>query len=386
MTYIPQAPFRRSLECILSELPAREIARKSSGPVDKWEVLRDLATARTSYGLSDRDLSVLQALISFHPDRYMDAEKAPLIVFPSNKSICERLNGMPCSTMRRHIAALVASGLIIRRDSPNGKRYARQYGPERVAYGFDLAPLAASAQDIADAANEQRHKAARIKSLRETLTLMRRDLSALVEDGRRAASAQANWDALSDLVILTARTLRRKLALADLEDIRTRLDQALNEAKAAINWSVSEKMSTSNAQNEQHYQSTEKNHSVSKPENDEHPRQLLCHSAENHPSLPVVVSACKEIRTYCDAPIRSWPEFLRAADTVAPMMGISRDIWSLAKTQMGSIPASIALAAMLERFQNIRSPSAYLRVLGRKALEGSYHSHRTIAALGQHAT
>ena len=36
-----------------------------------------------------------------------------------------RANGMPPTTLRRHLAVLVDCGLIVRRDSPNGKRFAR---------------------------------------------------------------------------------------------------------------------------------------------------------------------------------------------------------------------------------------------------------------------
>ena len=96
--------------------------------ISKWDVLRELAVARQTFALSDRDITVLQALLSFHPATELDLSGPCPVVYPSNKSICERLNGMPCSTMRRHIARLVQSGLILRRDSPNGKRYARRYG------------------------------------------------------------------------------------------------------------------------------------------------------------------------------------------------------------------------------------------------------------------
>ncbi len=51
--------------------------------------------------------------------------------------------GMPASTLRRHLAVLVDAGLIVRRDSPNGKRYARKNraGAIELAFGFDLSPL-----------------------------------------------------------------------------------------------------------------------------------------------------------------------------------------------------------------------------------------------------
>ena len=55
---------------------------------------------------------------------------------------------MPASTLRRLLAVLVEAGLIVRRDSPNGKRYARKGrgGEITLAFGFDLAPLVVRAE------------------------------------------------------------------------------------------------------------------------------------------------------------------------------------------------------------------------------------------------
>ena len=44
----------------------------------------------------------------------------------ANDQLSHRANGMSSATLRRHLAVLVSCGLVIRRDSPNGKRYARR--------------------------------------------------------------------------------------------------------------------------------------------------------------------------------------------------------------------------------------------------------------------
>ena len=64
------------------------------------------------------------------------------MVFPSNDQLSLRAHGMAPATLRRHLAVLVHCGLLIRRDSPNGKRYARkgQGGTIESAFGFDLMP------------------------------------------------------------------------------------------------------------------------------------------------------------------------------------------------------------------------------------------------------
>jgi len=91
--------------------------------VDKWAISRDLTQARVAFGVTDRDLVVLAALLSFYPEKMLRAGQG-IIVFPSNVSLSERTHGMAESTLRRHLAALCKAGLILRHDSPNGKRYA----------------------------------------------------------------------------------------------------------------------------------------------------------------------------------------------------------------------------------------------------------------------
>ena len=78
---------------------------------NKWEVLRELAAGREAFGLTDRDLTVLQVLVSFHQATILGGNESDIVIHPSNRAICERLNGMPCSTMRRHLAHLVLAGL-----------------------------------------------------------------------------------------------------------------------------------------------------------------------------------------------------------------------------------------------------------------------------------
>ena len=89
MTYVPVTPFRRPVEA--AHLAAVATAEHGDAPtgVNKWEVLRELGVARKALGVTDRALSVLQALLSFPPETTLDSEGGGLIVFPSNASICD---------------------------------------------------------------------------------------------------------------------------------------------------------------------------------------------------------------------------------------------------------------------------------------------------------
>ena len=146
---IGTTPFgRRSLTLAHVASQAVAKARPPEKAVHKWQVFRAICTAKARLGASERALAVLDALLSFHPETTLSGEG--LIVFPSNQQLALRAHGMAPATLRRHLAALVDCGLIIRRDSPNGKRFARkgQGGAIEMAFGFDLSPLVARAEEF----------------------------------------------------------------------------------------------------------------------------------------------------------------------------------------------------------------------------------------------
>ncbi|TNE63184.1 MAG: replication initiation protein [Rhodobacteraceae bacterium] len=409
MTYTPVSPFRRTIDAVILKHQARSNAELPPSGVNKWEALRELSAAREAFGLTDRDMTVLQALVSFHQATILGGNDSNLIVHPSNKSICERLNGMPASTMRRHLGRLVHAGVVIRRDSPNGKRYARRFGEEKIIYGFDLTPLAQRFEEFCEAAEQIRAEQEAFRRLREAVSLMRRDLASLSVYGEEVRPDLSIWTQFSDLAALTARTLRRKLNMADLEQIEADLNAALDRARNILEPSVSENMSTNESQNEQHYQNSNKDsydselrqelakgagvvspalpdqleesegHEVSETEADLAPPEPDIPM----PNLPLglVLRGCREIQSYSDGVIRHWHQFVRAAEMVRPMMGISPSAWDEAKRYMGPVEASVVLAAMLERVSDIRSPGGYLRSLSAKAADGGFSSGPMVMAL-----
>lgn len=388
MTYTPVTSFRRTLRA--ADLASREGPEKAAlvPAISKWDVLKELGTARNAFGLSDRDITVLQALLSFHKGSDLDIRADQLIVFPSNKKICERLSGMPCSTMRRHLGKLVDAGLVVRRDSPNGKRYVRTRGESRVAYGFDLTPLVQRFVEICDAAMEIRETHERVQALRETVSLMRRDLAGLAELGATEQPSEGLWDALNDLASLSARTLRRKLDEAALEALRAELETALAKARDA--WSAianSEEMSTSDAQIEQHQYTNNLEESESSTVKIDSSAinsdvgNAQKYNRETDPSISIsdVEDVFSEMQIYFGRPVRSWDEFEEAADIVRPMMGLSSEVWGLAKDRIGAQEAAIVLGVMLRNYGSYRSPGAYLRTLANRASEGRFSCSRFLA-------
>ena len=402
MNYRPMTPFKRVVDAaVLQHLAHTEQELPAERP-DKWQALNHLAAAREIYSLSDRDLAILQALVSFHQGKTLEGDAGSLVVHPSNKALCARLHGMPEATLRRRLARLVGAGIVVRRDSPNGKRYSRRYGAEKVAFGFDLTPLVTRFEEFRDAAEAVRQAAERYKRLRESVSLMRRDLASLAEYGERVRPAESVWAQFADTALSVARALRRKLALEDLSELADALREALDQARDILEPPESQEMSANDADFDRHIQNSnaeniDSEKRVTKLETRAEAGPRMAENGTNQTDvpesddgtpwptmpLPLVLSCCNEIQIYAQdgSPIRHWHELVRTADTVVPMMGISPSAWQDARSRMGPPEAAVVIAAMLERIKEIHSPGGYLRTLTAKAADGKFSSGPMIMAL-----
>jgi len=238
----PTTPFGRrplSLAMVASQAATEAFRTKPNAAesvVHKWRLFRALTEAKEPLGVTDRALSVLHALLSFHQETALtlpgsDAKKAGgakegdakapslgIVVFPSNKELSIRAHGMAPATLRRHLACLVDAGLIIRRDSPNGKRFARrgQGGEIEDAFGFDLMPLVARAEEIENLAEDVRAENRAIALLREKITLTRRDIVKMIETGMEEG-VPGDWDDFHARYAMLSGRYGRKLARVDFE-------------------------------------------------------------------------------------------------------------------------------------------------------------------------
>ena len=396
MDYTPISPFMRPISHAHLRVVERPEVSVPGKPINKWELLRELSKAQAAFGVTERDLTVMQGLLSFFPDDALGGN-AEMVVFPSNKAICERLNGMPCSTMRRHIARLVDAGLLMRRDSPNGKRYVRKHGEDRVAFGFDLSPLYCRSEEVARAAEAVREAEDRVRRLREVVSLMRRDLAALAEFGEEIQPGLGLWDQFRDKAVLTARALRRKLTLEELSAYRTDLEALLDRARNVIDGPETEEMNTNDARFERHHHNSNKESIDLEPalekggaaagapdvETDAPGADVEEADTRRVPKIPLhlVIAGCPSLKTFYQGDIRHWHQLFDAACHVRPAMGISASAWEEAQRFMGPEQASIVVVAMLERFADIRSPGGYLRALTSKAAAGEFSCGPMVMAL-----
>ncbi len=190
---------------------------KQGKTADKWKVFRDASAAMELLGIQSNSLAVLDALLSFHPETELRQE-AQLIVFPSNAQLALRAHGMAGATLRRHIAMLVESGLIVRKDSANGKRYARKDGAGQIerAFGFDLSPLLARSEELAMMAQQVMADRAAFRMAKESLTICRRDVRKLITAAMEEG-AEGDWQAVEEVYVELVGRIPRAPTLADVE-------------------------------------------------------------------------------------------------------------------------------------------------------------------------
>ncbi|TIV91676.1 MAG: replication initiation protein RepC, partial [Mesorhizobium sp.] len=98
--------------------------------------------------------------------------------------------------------------------------------------------------------------------------------------------------------------------------------------------------------------------------------------------LGMVVDACPELLTLArEGQIRTWRDFVAAAEQARPFMGISPSAWQEAVEVMGPEKAAITVAAILQRSDRIASRGGYLRNLTERARDEKFSVWPMIMAL-----
>jgi replication initiation protein RepC len=397
-------PFgRRSLTLAHVASQAVAKARSPEKVVHKWQVFRAICAGKLRVGVSERALAVLDALLSFHPETMLGGEG--LVVFPSNQQLALRAHGMAPATLRRHLAALVDAGLVIRRDSPNGKRFARkgQGGAVEMAFGFDLGPLVARAEEFEAWAEDVRAEERALRLVRERITLCRRDITKMIatgiEDGvpvTKTANAGvgggqglSDWSGVHGLFRGIMGRISRSASRLELEPIAEELTLLADEILSLLENHIKTKETIANeSQIERHIQNSNPNDLIAlEPVSEKTeavragPKPETVRTSQQAYPLGMVLDACPDIVDYAKGGIASWRDFLAVAIVVRSMLGISPSAWGAAQSKMGEIPAAIVVAAILQKGTTVTSAGGYLRELTRKAGEGQFSVGPMLMAL-----
>jgi replication initiation protein RepC len=363
---------------------------KQGKTVDKWKVFRDASAAMELLGIQSNSLAVLDALLSFHPNNEL-RQDAQLIVFPSNAQLALRAHGMAGATLRRHLAILVESGLIFRKDSANGKRYARKDAAGQIesAFGFDLSPLLARSEELAIMAQQVMANRAAFRKAKESLTICRRDVRKLITAAMEEG-LEGDWQEVEDVYVALVGRIPRVPTLAGvtsiLEEMQMLHEEVVNRLEMQEN---SGNSSTNHAHSEQHIQnSNTKSFNELEPGSEKEqgamPSKIRPPKSEPMKAFPLgmVLRACPSIGDYGPGGVISgWRDLMSAAVVVRSMLGVSPSAYQDACDAMGPEMAAAAIACILERANFINSAGGYLRDLTRRSERGEFSLGPMIMAL-----
>jgi replication initiation protein RepC len=159
-------------------------------------LLKAAADAAKALALNPKERQILTELALCFGGQQLDTG---LLCWPSNAHLSDRTN-IPERTLSRVLSGLCRQGLIVARESANGKRFPikNRKGEIVDARGFDLAPLYARAPDFAKKCGEIEVEAKLRRQLRGDVTAARntvRDLCA-ADGGELLIEIAARLDAL----------------------------------------------------------------------------------------------------------------------------------------------------------------------------------------------
>ncbi|MDT1064200.1 helix-turn-helix domain-containing protein [Paracoccus sp. CPCC 101403] len=149
-------------------------------PISRREIMSAVNTSRRQLGLRQGSLVVLDALLSCLACQDQNGKEAPvthltlLTVYASNETLCFRAKGLTDRQLRRHLYTLEKANLLRRRDSANGKRFPIMLRGKAIgAFGLDLSPLFARADELMIMAQRHREQAEELRGVRARVLQLR---------------------------------------------------------------------------------------------------------------------------------------------------------------------------------------------------------------------
>ncbi|MDF3416690.1 replication protein C [Sulfitobacter sp. M57] len=383
-------------------------------------------------GLKSQDLLLLDTFGAVTQTQDWEQGRRP-IVWPSNNFLMEQ-TGFSLTTLRCHIRRLCEAGVIWMKDSSNGKRFGARDRDGYIveAYGFDLAPLAARAEEFEALHAQLQEQRQFCKSLRNSITVTRRVIRAKIEKALENG-LRGPWRDLHDEFGLLLERLPKRTTgperLLDLVNwfkaLQHRVEAAFEDAfdwpeRSDAESAVPQDDTTDNnvvsicintapmgAKNSTHILTTnqpnpvistrfEKKHAAGGVP--EYPPEERVDSDEgvnlegewstqtrkrrSDIDVPMLMATCPEFGEMArglEGYIRDWNGVHRAAAKIRPMVGISEHAWNVAQRALGPEVAAAAIALIYDKHSagEVSSPGGYLRGMIQKAQTGELHLDRS---------
>lgn len=420
-----QSGWRKPTPGLLQAERFAEVGERLSIP--KSQAIVAVKKVAAAIGLKSQDLLLLDTFGAVTQSQDWEPGRRP-IVWASNHFLMEQ-TGFSLATLRRHVRQLCEVGVISMKDSPNGKRWGRRDADGVIveAYGFDLAPLAARAEEFEALYAHLQAERAACATLRNAITVTRRMIRAKIEKALEAG-LRGPWQNLQEtysglLEGLPARSEGAGRLESFLSRIKALLASVEKTFEAAFDWPAeSDAMQASTAESEQrdtenmtptslvneaHIPTTNEPISVNSnrfetkhaagvaPETQgrapvERTEEVdLDISWSTHGQkrgsdvdIPMLMASCPhfaEMARSTQGFMRDWNDVHRAAAALRPIVGISEDAWNVANKVLGPAVAAASIALILDKSTDgeVKSPGGYLRGLVERAQIGELHLDRS---------
>ncbi|MEW7009898.1 plasmid replication protein RepC [Lentilitoribacter sp. EG35] len=398
--------------------------------ISKTKSIVSIKRVASALGLKSADVMLLDCFAAFTKAQDWEQGRRP-IVWASNNYLMEQ-TGFSLAALRRHIRRLLEHGVIWVKDSANGKRYGHRDDEGYIieAYGFDLSPLAARAEEFEVLHAQLQEERQFCKSLRTSLTVSRRIMRAKIDkaldNGLRGPwrTLKAEYEGLIDMLPGGTVSSSKLLNILDVfNELKLRIEEAFENA---FDWPetaddknprsesseaddndalLTEKDTPKSLKNETHILYTNQPNLVTSNINEtrKKPKAPAQTPATVEPDMgeddinwgmggekrlstevdiSTVMQACPkfaEMAHDMGGYLHDWNEFHRMAGQIRPMAGISEDAWNVSQRILGPHIAAAAVALIFDKYSSgeVSSPGGYLRGIVDKHKSGDLHLARS---------
>ncbi|QIG69109.1 putative replication protein [Rhizobium phage RHph_N1_15] len=333
------------------------MAAQSTG----WRGLRSVPILQDPYSLEKQDLFdtariaarvlklpasarfVLDQLCGVYNGEPIDGR---ILVWPSNEFLVER-TGIPERSIRFAIARLIEEGIVISKDSPNGKRFAQRSASGQIvrAFGFDLSPLLARRPEFVS-------RLAAIKEMERERSVAFDELTIHRRSTQEALRTLAENFPSVDIADLTARAL-------ELVRVTPRRSGAGSADPYRGQWQALRQEAES-----RYYTASAGNNCRHKDNNKYAPDQSCNNGYEDvEEATPAQKTDLRDLKLACpDAmefmgEVRHDLELVAAAGRMRGSFGVSPSAWEEARREIGPLAAAATLVWVIQ-IQARPSPGA----------------------------
>ncbi|UVF22810.1 plasmid replication protein RepC (plasmid) [Microvirga terrae] len=361
-------------------LAVKKLALEAGRTVTRNELSAAARDAEKALGLRPAQRQVLDEIVGCWGEQELDR----LLVWPSNEHLVAR-TGLTERAIRRIVCELVDLGLVVAKDSPNGKRYAVRdlAGTIIDAFGFDVTPVYARRGEWTARIAEQKAAREIRKRAYDEVTIARRATAEAISALTQHFPALDRSDLEERYAELMARTPARSTAglpgglLQDWQNLRDLSERCFYETGTA-GLRVSHKETIKESLRVPCTNGFPKKAEVVLPK--ERPAE--------HLSPALIVEACPTATDY-GKPIRNVDDLVGAGRYLRASLGAHESAWNEAVAEIGPVSAAAAVIYVLQLYDDdvsaganrIKNPGGYFRALVRMVKAGKLNLEVELLAM-----